>query len=395
MRHFFLTILYISFLSHGYTQGNRVFAGGEAINFSITDISLNSGTSWSSERSNHPGYFSLLGNANFVDYSNQANIDGYIKKYGNTAFVFPVGTGKSLRTLEISKPIDITDAYATAWIEGNPSNNLDPTAPNAGEHAIVAVTGSIAAVCKAGQWDWQVGEEENLGAGTTGNGAGLRVTVSMPDMTDFADENELRLVGWNGSGWIDLSGKPTATGNKENSKISGTMISGISAISIGKIKSIPFVKLKSIHAVSSNCNTILKWETSFENNSSTFIIEQGTDGINFHQITLLPTTGSSTGNSYNKQIVQQFGIAYYRIKINNSNGTYNYSPTVLFDNKCNETDNMQIYPNPVVDNENITLRFTTLYTGEANLIIFNSFGQLVLKKSIQVRQVEIPLKLTP
>ena len=84
--------------------------------------------------------------------------------------------------------------------------------------------------------------------------------------------------------------------------------------------------------------------------------------------------------------MQQFGIAYYRIKINNSNGTYNYSPTVLFDNKCNETDNMQIYPNPVVDNENITLRFTTLYTGEANLIIFNSFGQLVLKKSIQVRQ---------
>jgi hypothetical protein len=48
-----------------------------------------------------------------------------VKKYGNTSFIFPVGTGTKLRSIEISAPTQSTDAYATAWIAGNPNNNLD------------------------------------------------------------------------------------------------------------------------------------------------------------------------------------------------------------------------------------------------------------------------------
>lgn len=386
MKNYFLFTISLFFILHGYPQANRVFSGGEAINFGTVDISLNDGTKWSSERSSLPGYFSLVENANYIGFSDKANIDGYIKKYGNTAFVFPVGTGKDLRTIEISKPNEITDAYATAWIEGNPSDNLDPTGPHAGKHSIFAVSGSIDLVSKAGQWDWQVGEGENLGTGTTGTGDGLVITASMPDMSAFADESELRLVGWNGLSWIDLSGKPTASGNKENSSISGTMIPGISAIAIGKIKSIPFVKLESIRAMSSDCNTILKWTTSFENTSSTFIIEQSTDAFNFYPIDSLPTSGSSTGNNYSKQFAQPIGIVYYRLKIKNSQGSFIYSSTVLWNNKCNEIVNMQVYPNPVKDNEKINLRFSTSFDGLADLMIINNAGQSVLKKSIQVKQ---------
>lgn len=219
----------------GYTQINHVISGGEVINYGIVDLSLNSRIDWSTERSSNPGYFSVFENGDFIGFSNAVHINGYVKKFGNARFVFPVGNGNALRALEISPPEKITDAYAVAWIEGDPSDSLDLTAPNGGRHSIRSVAAPITHVSAIGQWDWQVGEAENLGAGTTGNGNGLNITLTLPDMRSFAEASALRMVGWNGFRWVDLSGRPTATGNIEYSKITGTMIAGITAIGIGKV----------------------------------------------------------------------------------------------------------------------------------------------------------------
>jgi hypothetical protein len=234
MKILFITAAHIFFFVNSYAQSNHVFAGGEILNFDTVDISVNHTTTWTSDRSFNPGYFSSFGNAIYIGYSDSINFDGYVKKYGNTSFVFPVGSKYDLRTLAISKPAYITDTYATAWMEGDPSYYRDPTPPYAGYHSIASVKEPIVLVSKTGQWDWQIGEGNNLGFGTTGNGVGLTITLSMPDMTDFAKPSELRLVGWNGNSWIDLSGKPTATGNIEDCSISGTMVAGISSIAIGK-----------------------------------------------------------------------------------------------------------------------------------------------------------------
>ena len=385
MKQIVLSTLSIFFILLGRAQSNRVFSGGEMLNFGTIDISLNVEKSWSSERNAHPGYFSSLENANYIGYSDEAHIDGYIKKYGNSAFTFPVGNGRDLRTLEISKPDAITDAFATAWIEGDPTSNIDPTEPHAGKHSVLAVAQTISSVSKAGQWDWQTGEDGTLGTETTGNGDGLLITVSIPDMSKFADESDLRLVGWNGTQWIDLSKKPTATGNKEDSKLSGIMIPGISAIGIGKIASTSLVKIISLAATASNCNTILKWETSVENNSSIFILEQSEDNINFHTISSLATAGSPSGNKYSKEVTQPFGIAYYRLKIQHIDGTYEYSPEISVNSTCHGIENIRVYPNPVVDNEKVNLRFATSYEGNAELMIISSAGQLVLKNYVQVK----------
>jgi hypothetical protein len=384
MKLFLLYTLSSFFLTSGYTQASHVFAGSEVINIGIVDISLNNGSQWSTERSNSPGYFSLSENGNYIGYSDESNIDGYVKKYGNTSFIFPVGTGKDLRILTISEPTKVTDAYSTAWIEGDPSNDLDPTTPHSGKHDVLSVSGPITLVSKIGQWDWQVGEAENLGIGTTGTGAGLVITVSIPDMTDFGEKEELRLVGWNGSSWIDLSGKATASGNKENSMLSGIMVEGISAIGIGKVETIPFVKIESLNATASFCNTLLKWETSFENNTSLFIIEQSLDGIKFYPIANIYSYNIANGSSYSKVVSQPYGIAYYRLKIQNTNNASRYSSTVSQKNNCNEKEILRVFPNPVMDNEKINVQFTTNYEGKAELIIMNTTGQIALSNSIQV-----------
>jgi len=87
VKHFFFFISTLLFVFNGFAQANHVFSGGEALNFGIVDISLNPSVIWSSDRSDHPGYFSLLEEASYIGYSDQVNIDGYIKKYGNTSFI--------------------------------------------------------------------------------------------------------------------------------------------------------------------------------------------------------------------------------------------------------------------------------------------------------------------
>lgn len=222
---------------HVRSQNNHVFAGGELLNYGTIDISSFHEIAWSSDRQRLPGYFSVIDKGKFIGYSDNANINGYIKKYGNTPFLFPVGSGKDLRTLEISAPNKPSDTYAVAWIEGDPSHEMDHTTPHIGSHPITSILNPIKAVSGVGQWDWQVGDAGNLGKEATGDGSDLIIHVSIPDMQSFAEASALRLVGWNGSHWVDLSGNATANGNTEDSQLSGKMIPGITALAIGKVAS--------------------------------------------------------------------------------------------------------------------------------------------------------------
>jgi hypothetical protein len=171
----------------------------------------------------------LLDNATYTHTAlgDAQHVNGYVSKTGNDAFTFPVGSGTDLRTLAISAPASATDQYSVAWIAGDPSTNGDPSNSNV-MHATIVVTAPIAAVSATGQWDW---------VPVSGSGAGLTITVSIPNVsgTTGASAANLRLVGWNGTSWVNLTSASNATGNIEGSTLSGTMIAGIQAIGIGRV----------------------------------------------------------------------------------------------------------------------------------------------------------------
>ncbi len=186
-------------------------------------------TEWKTDRSANPGYYSWgNGATSYTGLGVANNINGYVKKYGVDTFVFPIGTGTEIRTLSIAaKPTGLTtDAYATAWIDGDPTTVVDPTSGGL-THSITLVSGVILGVSPVGQWDWQ---------DLTTTGAGLEITVSIPAITAatgvFNQASNLRLVGWDGSVWKAL-GTTGASGLTNYSTLSGTMVSGIQAIGIG------------------------------------------------------------------------------------------------------------------------------------------------------------------
>lgn len=366
-------------LSAANAQGNHVFSGAELISFSVTDIAVRNGSTWSTDRNSLPGYFSVVDTATYTGCTDVVNIDGYIKKYGKGAFIFPVGNGKDLRTLEISSPALETDAYATAWIVGDPGIAYDPTGPNAGAHPVTSVQAPLAMVSAAGQWDWQAGEAGSLGAGTTGIGAGLTISVSIPDMTRFAKASDLRLAGWNGSSWTDLSGNGTASSNTENSTVTGIMQPGITAIAIASVsKQLPF-NLEAFTATPADCYAVLNWTTSNESSISSFVAEQSFDNVYFTAIGVVNASGINGLFHYNIGAAQSSGKAYYRLKIIGKDGLVSYSNTIECLNTCSNAEYMKIYPNPVTSYDKLFVKFGTAYRGNATVRIFNAIGQKILE----------------
>lgn len=209
---------------------NFVASGGEFYSGPM-GFDFQSSTMWSTDRSSSPGYFSWdnsSGNA-YTGADDTHHVNGYVKKYGKVAFTFPIGTGSDYRTISIGDNAAglATDAYAAAWITGDPNSTPDPT--NADSlHYTTAVSGGIVDVSLVGQWDWQV---------ISGTGEGLAITVSMPGITAtgaFMHPANLRLVGWNGASWVNL-GDEGATSSVENSVLKGIMVQDIEAIAIGTV----------------------------------------------------------------------------------------------------------------------------------------------------------------
>ncbi len=280
----------------------------------------------------------------------------------------------------MSAPSLITDVYATAWIPGDPSGNADLTGPNGGPHDINARTSPITTVSNVGQWDWQTG----IDLGTTGNGAGLTITVSIPDMTAFSTSPGLRLVGWNGTDWVDLSGSPTANGTAKNSTLSGTMLAGISAIGIGSIDLPLPVKLVSFSAQSIECNALLNWTTANEQNMSDFEIEQSDDGTIFHSAGVVSTKGNNQSNNYSLTLNQSSVINYYRLKIIDINGNYTYSSITMVKTNCAiKSEIITVYPNPA-KNGIVSLIFTSPINDAAKLMLINESGQTFISMDLVI-----------
>lgn len=370
--------------SYAHAQGNHVFSGGEFTNYNIVDIATGGGQTWSTDRTALPGYFSVVNTASFTGCTDAANINGYVKKYGNTGFIFPVGNGNDIRTLEISVPAAASDAYATAWIAGDPGGDADPTTPNAGPHSIFSVASPIVIISPVGQWDWQAGNAGNLGVGTTGTGAGLTITVSIPDMTGFAAAPDLRLAGWNGTQWIDLSGAATASGNTENSTLKGVMQAGITAIAIGSLSRALPLQLINFYSTAVNCDALISWVTANEINTGKFILEQSIDNVTYVPVATIKARSNGTGSSYSTTVMQPSGTAYYRLKMIDIGGAYSYSTIVVCHTNCTANGYMRVYPNPVIETSFINLSFGTAYKGKAILWITNALGQRMTDMPIQV-----------
>ena len=92
---------------------------------------------------------------------------------------------------------------------------------------------------------------------------------------------------------------------------------------------------------------VLYWNTANEINLQQYEVEKSTDGLTYNKITSIPAKGN-TSNTYNvTDNAPTKGFNYYRLKIIDKDGRFNYSNIVTADFSAKEK--ISISPVPAKD----------------------------------------------
>ena len=128
-------------------------------------------------------------------------------------------------------------------------------------------------------------------------------------------------------------------------------------------------------------NTALNWTMESATTNSKFIVERSDDGVHFYIIGEVKGKANAGENTYTFLDEKLFsGKIFYRLKLVNEDGKYNYSKIVV----VNATDQtpITIYPNPAhnVVNALIDCRQST----NASIMLMNNDGKLIFQKNYNV-----------
>ncbi|NEM97295.1 T9SS type A sorting domain-containing protein [Pontibacter burrus] len=153
----------------------------------------------------------------------------------------------------------------------------------------------------------------------------------------------------------------------------------------GDITPLP-VELVNFTASYSNYKVVLQWTTASELNNKRFDVERSTNNKTFVKI------GSVNGNgTTNRTIKYKFtdesplpGMAFYRLKQVDFDGTSDYSKTIaLSNNELLSDSKLQAYPNPF--SENLTVTIVTQAAEPATLKLYNLQGREVYSTIIKLQ----------
>jgi Secretion system C-terminal sorting domain len=140
------------------------------------------------------------------------------------------------------------------------------------------------------------------------------------------------------------------------------------------------IKLLSFTVSAQKHTNYLEWTSASEQNSAYFNIERSEDGVSFYPIGQVTAAGnSSSERKYSFEDKQHKAIAYYRLKMTDLDGSFEYSKVVSIGNTAQA--NVEIYPNPT-DKDEITLSYSATQNGKISVFIYNAIGQIVYQTEI-------------
>ena len=137
------------------------------------------------------------------------------------------------------------------------------------------------------------------------------------------------------------------------------------------------VRLTDFSAKVNNCTVNLNWDAKSETNSKKYDVESSTDGRNFQTIATINAvnTGADQKYSYQQNNPQQ-GKLYYRLKMIDIDGKFEYSKIIAMRLNCNRSS-VFVYPNPVNNILNVNITNSTDNAITADL--YDHQGKLVYK----------------
>lgn len=306
--------------------------------------------------------------SSFVGAEDTKHINGWCKKIGNTAFVFPVGNGAKLRSTRISgisSPGLVTDAFECRYFDSSPNSLYNVTLKDA--------TLNNVSQCEY----WMLDRTNGTSSAT--------VTLSWDNVFScgVTDPADLRVARWDGTKWTDL-GNTSLTGNfiagTLNSSTAVTNFSPFTLASAGTANPLP-VELIAFDAICEDGNVNMNWSTASEHNNAYFTIERSLDAVNWKNMVSSDGAGNSTQLLQYKWMDAEPVRAprYYQLKQTDFDGAFTYSE-IVYVKDCSIADNsLTILPNPASEYVQLSLSNGKIMSFQ----VMDSRGQVVAEQSFK------------
>ncbi len=144
------------------------------------------------------------------------------------------------------------------------------------------------------------------------------------------------------------------------------------------------VQLVSFTAKHGHDGIMLEWRTASEDGNDYFGLERSNDGVYFETIGIVPGHGT-TGETHDYAFMDENplpGLNYYRLRQNDFNGDFTYSP-IVFANIASPAVQVQgVYPNPA--SSELTLQINSQSAVPVILELIDYSGKIVYSRSISI-----------
>lgn len=178
----------------------------------------------------------------------------------------------------------------------------------------------------------------------------------------------------NGISWNQLA---PDTRNTTSNYLQKNNLNDFSLLTIGAVNSALPVVLSAYNTRCAGDGALLAWSTQLEENGKEFIIEKSQDGLSWTAIGTINAIGTAADYRFTDS---EAGIAYYRLKQVDKNGTYTYSKIVR--STCEiKSITLLLYPNPAKEYTELVFKSTRAFSTYIQVLGGN--GQLV--KSIETK----------
>lgn len=157
------------------------------------------------------------------------------------------------------------------------------------------------------------------------------------------------------------------------------------------------VSVAKFDASRSGFDAVLNWTTASERNSARFEVERSESGRRFEKVGEIRAAGNSSGRknySYTDVAIGRVlanGTAYYRLKMVDADGSFEYSPVRTVNFNRVDRGSIAAFPNPF--NAGVNLSFSSEKSSMSTITVYDIFGKVVRTYQIPLTSGENAIEL--
>ena len=195
------------------------------------------------------------------------------------------------------------------------------------------------------------------------------------------------------AGNIDICDQSRTTGNIDNMNTQSSIGKEVTFCSANRFMSPLPVTLLNFTGSAHNGNVMLKWQTAQEANSQTFLVEQSLNGVDFVAIGSVEAAGNSNAvRSYKFDVLAATGLAYYRLKMVDLDGSSEYSGIIAV-KQPNEASGIKIYPQPAQAGQELSVELPHEVATALNVEIVSLQGKVLQSRQVDAPSARLQVKL--